>query len=289
MTSLKQASAGWAGWAGCAVWAAWPAVLLLLLCGCAALLPAPGPEGRSAVAVLEIAGEPFEALWQLPAPALGEPAAVLLLQHGYARRCSHLQTTARQIMAQGLVVLCINASMAGGNAPLADALAAVLAGGLTLPDGRPLPARLVVGGHSAGAAFAARVGARFAALAPQRLAGALLLDPVAVRGFGADLQAISAGGQRPVLAIASDAGPCNAQRSADAALLALGGFVGVALQPGASHMDAEGDDGEGLAQTLCGRPLPASVARLRALAAAWAAELARGVAPTVPQDLQAIR
>lgn len=216
------------------------------LAGCATAPPAAGPDGRSVVAPIEIAGETYEALWQLPA---AEPRALLLLQHGFARRCSHLQATARQLMAEGVAVLCVNASMAGGNPLLADALAAVLAGGLVLPDGRAAPPRLVVGGHSAGAVFALRLGARLDTLAPQRLAGALLFDPVAARGFGSDLRAVAA--THPVLAITAAASACNAQRNADAALRDTAAEV-VDPGPGSNHLDAEGEDSDALGRAACG-------------------------------------
>ena len=53
-----------------------------------------------------------------------------------------------------------------------------------------LAQQIIVGGHSAGARFAVRLGERLAALAPQRLAGALLFDPVATPGFEAQLPAL---------------------------------------------------------------------------------------------------
>lgn len=233
------------------------------LAGCASAPPAAGPDGRSVVAPIEIGGDPYEALWQLPT---AQPRVLLLLQHGFTRRCSHLQTTARWLMADGVAVLCVNASMAGGNPLLADALAAVLAGTALLPDGRPLPRRLVVGGHSAGAAFAVHLGARFDTLAPGRLAGALLFDPVATRGFADDLRAVAAG--RPLLSIVGAASACNAQRNADAALRDAAAEV-VDPGPGSNHLDAEGDDSDALGRAACGRPLPQNTARLRAQAAQW--------------------
>lgn len=267
-----------------------PAVLALVLAGCAS---APPRGAHETTAPLEIAGDAYRAAWTLPADAA---PALVLLQPGYSRRCDHLRTTARQIRDQGLVVLCIDAPMAGGNPALADALAAVLAGGLPLPDGAPLPPRVIVGGHSAGAAFAARVGARLDQLAPERLAGALLIDPVAVVGFSDHLRAVSRRGERPVLAVRSNSSECNARHSASAALHQLAreaapgrGFAGVQLTEGSTHIDVEGEDSDAIARLACGTPLPANIVRVRTLAADWAAQLARGVAPQPPAEMRGLK
>jgi dienelactone hydrolase len=259
-------------------------------------LPAgPTPDAAAGAIVtgqLEVDGIAYGATWYLPQADAG---ALLLLQHGFSRRCSHLRETTRQLMGAGLMALCIDADLAGGNLPLAEALAARLVDGaprgLGAPGGRALPQRIVVGGHSAGGRFAARVGAQLAQLAPQRLAGALLFDPVATAGFDADLRRVSDAGRRPVLALLAAAHPCNARLNALPALrqvrqeaLAAGrdGFVGVLAGAGATHADVEGEDSDWLAAVACGRPLPAQVAQLRALALRWARAMASGDAPPVP-------
>lgn len=227
---------------------------------------------------------------------------LLVLQHGFSRRCSHLRETSTQLMATGLTVLCLDAPMAGGNpvlaASLGDALARALAdpaspalpGGLAVPGGRPLPQRLVVGGHSAGARFAVALGDRLLDLAPGHLAGLLMFDPVATAGFGAQLSRIAYSGRRPVLAVFAPAHGCNARLNAWPDLLRVrqealtdgrDGFVGVLLTGGATHADVEGEDSDWLAAAACGRPLPENVARVRAVALAWAAALVRGEVPTV--------
>ncbi|WP_425256930.1 alpha/beta hydrolase [Rubrivivax sp. RP6-9] len=231
---------------------------------------------------LDVAGETLPAHWTLPA---ADPAALVLLQHGFSRRCVHLRGTAAALRDQGLAVLCVDASMAAGNPPLAAALAATLAGLQRLPDGRALPPAIVVGGHSAGAAFAVQVGAGLLRLAPERLAGALLLDPVATRGFDAALQAVSDQGRRPVLALLAPPHACNAQQNAAPALRGLlpaAGFVGLVAGAGATHIDAEGADSDAVARWACGTPLPAQTARLRAQAAAWALDIATGRRPAPP-------
>jgi hypothetical protein len=267
-------------------------LLLLLLAGCAGVPP--GRDGDDAgtivSATVEIDGAEHRATWYLPRD---DAAALVVLQHGFTRRCSHLRETTRQLMAGGLMALCIDAPMAGGDLALADALAQALAApaGLAGPDGGALPGRVIVGGHSAGGRFAARLGAGLAQAAPQRLAGALLFDPVATAGFETDLRQLGAAGERPVLAIFAAAHRCNAGLNALPALrqlrqeaMAAGrdGLVGVLFGAGSTHADVEGEDSDWLAAAACGEPQPQAVAALRALALRWAREMANGDRPTAP-------
>lgn len=235
------------------------AAVVLALAGCADL-----PRAHR----LEIAGESYPVQWT---QAPGRAQVLLILEPGYARRCSHLRTTARRLAEAGALVLCLDAPMAAGNPLLADAFAGWLAGGLRDPQGREVPPRVVVGGLSAGAAFALRLGARLNDLAPDRLAGALLLDPVATPSFASDLQRVAQG--RPVLALLAEAHACNANHSALPSLRAAG-VDAVALGAGSTHLDAEGEDGDPLGRAICGTPDPAAVEALRARAAQWL----RGVA-----------
>ena len=236
-------------------------------------------------ASLVLAGRSYVAQWYLPAAA---PTAFIQVQHGFSRRCPNLLDTTREFMAQGLMAMCLNADMSGGNPALADALAAALVAGLVAPDGRPVPERLIVGGHSAGGQFASRLGQQLALLAPQRLAGAVLFDPVAADGsFTTNLQAISAAGQRPVLAVSANPGPCNAsnnaypalrQVQADARAAGADGFVGAQLTAHSTHVDAEGRNSDLLAWTAClqGKPRTANTDRLQELSRTWARDLATG-------------
>jgi hypothetical protein len=240
--------------------------------------------GRQVAAILSVGGSDREVVWGLPAgPAIG----LAVIQHGFSRQCRHLAGLLEVLVAQGIVTLCVDASMAGGHPALADALAELLVAGIATPDGAPLPERVIVGGHSAGAVFAARLGANLARLAPHRLAGALLFDPVAAGSFAADLRALAAQGARPVRTVSAAAGACNAGHSAYPALRAVQSeaaaagrdtFVGLELTDRSTHVDAEGDNSDLLAWAACrqGRPQPANVQTLRALAAAWAADLLRG-------------
>lgn len=260
------------------------ALAALALAACASLSDA--AESRQVPGTLVIDGNSYEVAWGVPAAA---PLALAVVEHGFTRRCDNLRSTLDALADAGLLTLCINASMTAGNPDLADALAALmLGGGLSGPDGQPVPARTVVGGHSAGGAFAVRLGAQLAAGAPQRLAGALLFDPVAAAGFVEQIRALGGFGQRPVLAISANASACNAQNNAYPGLrvvaadaLAGGGdgFVGLQLLQNSTHVDVEGPDSNLLGWLACGqgRPRPANVRTLRDLAATWAGDLARGL------------
>jgi len=260
-----------------------------LVAGCALVPPASAPPAGAAPTViafgpLEIGGQALDAEWHLPA---GEAAGLVLVQHGFARSCANLRTTAQRIAAQGAMTLCVNTERARGDPALADALAAAMLHGLAAPDGRAVPPRVVVAGHSAGAVFAARVGRALAWADTSRLAGAILFDPVAVRGFDDNLVAIADGARRPVYAVMAARAGCNAhhnalpalQRIARASRAAGGdGFVGIELTQGSTHVDAEGEDTEPLAVLACGQgpPSPANTEVLRTLAARWALDLLRG-------------
>jgi len=222
------------------------ASLSAALVGCAVpvALRETSAAGAIVVDTLELGAQPRAAHWYLPP---GAAPALVIFEHGFARRCENLRETTRQLMAGGLMALCVDVPMARGNPGLAEALAQRLAAGLAAPDGRALPQRVVVAGHSAGAVFALALGARLEALAPGRLVGALLFDPVApaagalppdpaegsdgaprapaaslaatdAGAFEAALHAVSASGRRPVLALLAPPHRCNARSNALPAL-----------------------------------------------------------------------
>jgi pimeloyl-ACP methyl ester carboxylesterase len=259
------------------------AASLVALAACATASEPP-PLPARVEGTLLIGGETYAVDWGRPAgPAIG----LAVVEHGFTRRCSNLAGTLDALVAQGLVTLCVNASMAGGNPALADDLADTLIAGVATPWGEPAPERIVVGGHSAGGAFAARLGATLAERAPQRLVGAVLFDPVAAPGFVADLRALAEDGLRAVFSIGANASGCNADQNAlpglravlaDAAAAGREAFVGLQLTDRSTHVDAEGSDGDLLGWVVCrqGPPRPANVGTLRTLAGAWAADLARG-------------
>lgn len=245
------------------------------------------PEAGNIVkAPLTLGNKTYTAFWHLPA---GEPLGFIQVQHGFSRNCNHQRDTIARFMNQGLMALCLNADMSGGNPALADKLAAALVAGLTAPDGRPVPEKIVVAGHSAGGHFASRLGWALAAQAPQRLVGAVLFDPVAADGsFTTHLRGVSAAGQRPVLAVSANAGACNAQNNAYPALrqvqadaLAAGrdGFVGLQLTDRSTHVDSEGNNTDFLGWTACfqGKPRPVNTGTLRDLTSTWARDQVTGL------------
>lgn len=270
---------------------AFPRLCLVLLgaalAGCAGLVPVreTGTAGSIVVAPIDLGAQEHLAHWYLPA---GEVATLVVLQPGFTRRCANLRETTRQLMAAGPMALCIDAPMGGGQPALADALARALAGPAVAPDGRSMPQRVIVAGHSAGAVFAVTLGAALEVIAPGRLAGALLFDPVASADFEARLRAVSARGRRPVLALLAPPHRCNAQSSALPALRRIdreardagsSAFVVIHLADEATHADVEGEDTDALAEWACGRVVPARTASLRELSVRWLRAAAAGAAP----------
>lgn len=241
-----------------------PGVLAAVLAGCATLTAGPGVTLDS----IEIDGRSYRAHWAWPTP---KADALVILAHGFARGCANLHGTMRHWADAGLAVLCIDAVMARGNPPLADALARRL-DTLRGPDGRALPVRVVAAGHSAGGVFAVTLAATLGETAAERLAGTLLVDPVATDTFDADLGRAAA--SRPVLALLAPPHGCNAQGNALPALRRVEreaqGRLVVQLVEGATHLDLEGEDSGALAEAACGRPQPARTAALREATARWA-------------------
>jgi hypothetical protein len=169
---------------------------------------------------------------------------------------------------------------------LGDAMAART---LVPPGGRPLPTNYIVGGHSAGGHFASEVGQRLVVKGYPNLKGAILFDGVAAEGFTANLQAISASGQRPVLQTSARPSIINLFNNANGALASLGAdFVGIQLvwskysakiapTGGSCHIDSEGNNTDviGIAGALC-TPNDIQTARLREFTSVWARDMATG-------------
>lgn len=261
------------------------AALAALAIGLAASAAVAEPVFTRVELPAEAADEPLDAEWHLPDGAA--PSALVVLQHGFTRRCAHLRTLAAALAESGVATVCLNAEMTRGNPVLArawvDRLLATGDDALRLPGGGPLPRRIVVAGHSAGAHFAAIAGEHLDARAPQRLAGALLLDPVSAGpAFATALAAGSDEGRRPVHALLAEPHACNARGNARPALLAIRDraraagrdvFVGLRLV-GGTHADAEGPDSDTLAGWVCGRAQPAVVETLRRLSVQWVQAMA---------------
>jgi hypothetical protein len=235
---------------------------------------------------LSVDGTSYSVDWYLPSATA---SGLMLLEHGFFRTCGNLRGTSKAIMEKGVMVLCLNADMAGGNPTLGRALGDLLASrGLTPPGGGALPEGYVVGGFSAGGHFASVVGARLAEVGYPGLKGAVLFDPVAAGGFTANLQAISAGGTRPVLSVASGPAFANLFNNSFGALKGIANtFVGVQLSWSgfffgfpygpSCHTDVEGENTDVLANlAIACTPTAANTSRLRELSSNWASDLATG-------------
>jgi hypothetical protein len=246
--------------------------------------------GKCVNSQLMIGGSSYSVDWYLPnATATG----LMLVQHGFARNCARQRNTSKAIMQKGLMVLCVNANMSGGNPTLGNALGDLLTSrGFTAPGGKAIPTKYIVGGHSAGGHFASVVGARLAANKYAGLRGAIMFDPVASDGHGANLQAISAGGTRPVLSVAARPSLINLFNNSFGDLRALANtFVGVQLvwtgytifgpYGGSCHTDSEGDNGDAIGNIASGcTPSTTQTARLRDLSSNWASDLIKGTRTT---------
>ena len=233
-----------------------------------------------------IAGESHSADWYLPT---GTASALMVLNHGFSRGCGNLRGTSKAIAEKGVMVLCVNGDMTAGNPALAQALGDLMTQrALTPPSGKALPHRYLVGGHSAGGHFASELGARIDANGYNDFAGAILFDPVASGGFTANLEAISDGGARPVLAVTARPSVINLfNNSADALIGLSTDYVGIQLvwskyvlgvpTGGSCHIDVEGENTDviGVAGALCS-PNATQTARLRDFGSAWAKDLATG-------------
>jgi pimeloyl-ACP methyl ester carboxylesterase len=235
---------------------------------------------------LTVGGTSYNVDWYLPnATASG----LMTLQHGFSRGCGNLRNTSKAIMEKGVMVLCLNADVSGGNPALGQALGDTLnARNLTPPQGKPLPVTYIVGGHSAGGHFATAVGARLTALGYPALAGTILFDPVASGGFTDNLEAISAGGGRPVLVVAARPSAANLFNNAFGGLQQIANpYVGLQLvwsgyffgipYGGSCHTDVEGENGDVVGNLAAGcTPDSTQVARLRDFGSNWARDLATG-------------
>ena len=233
-----------------------------------------------------IGGTNYSVDWYQPN---GTATALALVEHGFSRSCNNLRGTSKAIAEKGLMVFCISTDMTGGNTALANTLGDALnARTIVPPNGKPLPVKYIVGGHSAGGQFASTVGARLDALGYPNLKGAILFDAVASDGFTANLQAISDNGARPVLEVAARPSITNLSNNGFGALESLNtGYVGLQLvwtsygifgpTGGSCHIDSEGEntDALGVAGALCS-PNATQTARLRDFASNWAYDMANG-------------
>ncbi|MCD9199550.1 alpha/beta fold hydrolase [Aeromicrobium wangtongii] len=233
-----------------------------------------------------IDGESHSADWYLPQAGA---SALMVLNHGFSRGCGNLRGTSKAVAEKGVMVLCVNGDMTAGNPELADALGDLMTRrALTPPNGKTLPQRYIVGGHSAGGHFASELGARIDANGYSNFAGAILFDPVASGGFTANLQAISKGATRPVLAVTARPSVTNLFNNSAEALVGLASnYVGIQLvwtkyslgtpSGGSCHIDVEGENTDLIGVLGAGCSANATqTARLRDFGSAWAKDLATG-------------
>lgn len=244
-----------------------------------------GADGKVINAQLTVGGTSWNVDWYLPST---QATALMTLQHGFSRGCGNYRDSSKRIMARGVMVLCLNAPMSGGNPELGRALGNLIASRtMVAPGGVPVPAATIVGGHSAGGHFATEVGRRLAEVGYPHLKGAILFDPVAAGGFTDNLVAISGYGVRPVYAVTANGGVCNMWNNAYGALRQIGnaaaangrdGFVGLQLTRYSTHVDVEGNNTDFIGYSACLNLAPRSynTAYLRDLSAAWAYDLANG-------------
>ena len=233
-----------------------------------------------------VGGTSYNVDWYIPS---GPASALVTDQHGFSRGCGNQRDTSKRMMAAGVMVFCMNADVSGGAPRTAEALAeALVYSGQSAPGGITIPYKIIVGGHSAGGHFASRLGWKLNQIAPDRLKGAILFDPVAAGGFSENIYGISQNGWRPVYAITSRSNPCNlfnnaheALRNARNAAIANGrdGFVGIQLTYRSTHVDSEGNNTDLLGPSACLQAAPKSynTAYLRDLSSQWAFDIANDV------------
>ncbi|NVK88418.1 MAG: PKD domain-containing protein [Gammaproteobacteria bacterium] len=216
-----------------------------------------------------------QATWYIPD---GQAHSWVLLQHGFQRNKNNMDHFATTLMENGFLVLTMNASVTGGNASLARDFADDIIDNMPPPpNDYPLPQKLILSGHSAGALFVTHLGARLMERGDQRLAGAVLLDPVdANDGMGPAMQSMVNNGL-PVYSILANASSCNSSNNAVGPLNDLtSSFVGIKLTNNSKHTDAEGDSTGGIITWLCGSPKDYNVVYLQDFALNWALDMANG-------------
>ena len=93
-------------------------------------------QGQCVNSRLSIGGTSYSVDWYLPS---GTASGLMLLEHGFFRTCPNLRGTSKAIMEKGVMVLCVNADMTGGNPTLGRALGDLLASRELAPPGRQGP------------------------------------------------------------------------------------------------------------------------------------------------------
>lgn len=232
-------------------------------------------QGQVINSQLTVGGSSYNVDWFVPTTSA---TTLMTFQHGFSRGCGNIRNTGINVMHQGVMLLCLNADMQGGNPGLGAALGDALVDRVINPPApASLPARYIVSGHSAGGHFASAVGRRIVERGYGDFVGAILFDPVAAGGFTENLNAISASGTRAVYAITAIGSPCNSFSNAEGALTGLPNpFVGLYLTTNSSHVDVEDGNTDTLMQITCGFVQSFNVTYLQTLSGAWAKDLSNG-------------
>ncbi|MDX1694341.1 MAG: PKD domain-containing protein [Ketobacteraceae bacterium] len=207
------------------------------------------------------------------------PVGWVFLQHGFQRNKSHLDDIATHFMDNGLMVLTTNSNVTGGNKSLAHSVADDLVDNPPTPPGDyPLPARMVLSGHSAGGLFVTNMAARLLQRGATDLAGLVLYDPVdANNDMQGNMAAVVASGA-PVLAILANSSSCNSSNNALGPLRSLNdSFVGIRLTDDSKHFDVEGSSGGGWVTWFCGGGSKAhNIAYVQEIGLAWSTGILSG-------------
>lgn len=217
----------------------------------------------------------YSADWFFPASGA---VGVMVFEHGFSRGCGNIRGTGIEIMRKGVMVVCLNASMQGGNPTFGTELGNALADrAVAPPGGVAMPELIVVGGHSAGGHFATEVGRQLVQRGYVGFRGAVLFDPVSASGFGTNVQTISGGGIRPVLSVTANSSACNSSNNSQGDLQGLpNAYVGVKLTSSSSHVDVEVGNSDGLSQFTCGNIQSYNAVALQTLSSNWVSDLLRG-------------
>ena len=224
-----------------------------------------------------IQGESWSGDWYLPEQ---QASGLVYLQHGFTRGGGNYRDLGLALMAEGFMVLSVNAPMSGGNEPLARAVAATLAqDAFQPPGGASLPGHnVVLSGHSAGGLHVSLIAERLIELGEHhRISGMVLLDPVNSFGPFPRAMAAVANTSIPVKAITANASLCNSLNDTQKTLRDLPrNFVGIKLTDRSRHTDAEGENTDALAVLACGKPRGHNVVALRDAMTAWSRDMLTG-------------
>ena len=225
---------------------------------------------------ISINGANWSGDWYLPSTQV---KGLVYLQHGFTRGGGNYRDLGVALMAQGMMVLSVNAPMSGGNESLAHEVATALASNPPVPpNGYVFPQQLVLSGHSAGGLHVSLVAERMSAQGHgHKIRGLILLDPVNAFGpFGRAMSVVDATAI-PVRAVTANGSLCNTFNDTQGDLRNLSGdYVGIKLTNRSTHIDSEGDNTDVAAILACGYPKADNITALRDFTVAWANDMLMG-------------